>query len=45
MVAHVYQAMPIFVQQPAQRLAIISKSGPKVMAFVVIKPYQPPPDP
>jgi hypothetical protein len=45
LMANVCQAIPIFVQLPAQSLAITSKSGPKVMAFVVIKPYQPPPDP
>jgi hypothetical protein len=45
LVANVCQVMLIFVQLPAQSLAITSKSGPKVMAFVVIKPYQPHPDP
>jgi hypothetical protein len=40
------QAMPIFGHQLAESLALLmSKSGPKVMAFVVMKPYQLPPDP
>jgi hypothetical protein len=43
--AHGCQAMPIFGQLRAKGLSLISKSGPKVMAFVVMKPYQLPPDP
>ena len=44
--AHGCHAMPIFEQLLAESLlALISKSGPKVMAFVVMKPYQLPPDP
>jgi hypothetical protein len=37
--------MPIIAWKLAESLALISKSGPKVVAFVVMKPYQLPPDP
>ena len=36
LVAHGCREMPIFGQQLAGSLALISKSGPKVMAFVVM---------
>jgi hypothetical protein len=39
------QAMPTLGWWLAERLALISKSGPKVMAFVVMKPCQLPLDP
>jgi hypothetical protein len=39
------QAMPNFGSQMALGLALTSKSGPMTMAFVVMKPYQLPPDP
>jgi hypothetical protein len=38
------QAILIFGLWLAESLALISKSGPKVMAFVVMTPYQLPPD-
>jgi hypothetical protein len=37
--------MPIIAWKLAESLALISKSGPKVVALVVMKPYQLPPDP
>jgi hypothetical protein len=45
LMAHVCQTMPIFGQHLPENLGLISKSGPKVMAFVVMKQYQLPPDP
>jgi hypothetical protein len=45
LVAHACQAVPIFGRQLAESLSLIIKSGPKVMAFVVMKPHQLPPDP
>jgi hypothetical protein len=38
-------AMPTLGWWLAESLALVSKSGPKVMAFVVMKPCQLPPDP
>jgi hypothetical protein len=43
--AHGCKAMPIFARWLAESLALASKSGPKAMPFVVMKPYQVPPDP
>jgi hypothetical protein len=41
LVAHGCQAMPFFAWKLAESLALISsKSGPKFVAFEVMKPYQ-----
>ena len=40
LVANMCPVMLIFVWLWAESLALSSKSGPKVMAFVVMKPYQ-----
>jgi hypothetical protein len=39
LVAHGCQAMPIFGWQLAESLALVSRSRPKVIAFVVMKPF------
>jgi hypothetical protein len=43
--AHGCQAMPIYGSWLAETLALTNKSGPICMPFVVMKPYQLPPDP
>jgi hypothetical protein len=45
LLAHGCQALPLFAWKRGESLALMSKSGPKVMAFVVMKPHQLTPDP
>jgi hypothetical protein len=50
LVVHEYKAMPNFwiwmaASHLAESSALISQSGQKVMAFVVMKPHHMPPDP
>jgi hypothetical protein len=47
LMVHGYKAMPIFILWLDESLAValMNKSGQKVMVFVVMKPYQLPPDP
>jgi hypothetical protein len=43
--AHGCQAMQIFGNRLAETLALISKSVPKLIPLLAMKPYQLPPDP